>query len=244
MHNSRQAQRDGQVAIADEMRSTSAPTPPRSVNVPARADIFDECGSESVVILLEGLACVYRILPDGSRRIVALILPGESFCGQVPDSRRQGYSVGTLTACRVMRVFPRPGSPLAEWNPKVAEALQRDVFLRMNTMQEWLCNVGRGSDRQLAHLFCELFVRLQAIGFADETGFELDITQTDLADMIGISPVHTNRVLKVLARKKLVEWRSRRVEIPDVGRLKAFAAFAPHYLNGATPALSPRPVEA
>lgn len=243
MHNSRHGQRDSQGAAADDVRSTSPPAP-RSLTIPARADIYDECGAESVIILLEGLACVYRILPDGSRRIVSLILPGESFCGQIPDSRRQGYSVGALTTCRVMRVFPRPGSPLAEWNPKVAEALQRDVFLRMNTMQEWLCNVGRGSDRQLAHLFCELFVRLQAIGFADETGFELDITQTDLADMIGISPVHTNRVLKLLGRKKLIEWRSRRVEIPDIGRLKAFAAFAPHYLNGAAPALSPRPVEA
>ncbi|MFE1601554.1 Crp/Fnr family transcriptional regulator [Methylobacterium sp. ID0610] len=203
---------------------------PRPLSIPARTDISEICGTESIVVLNEGIACLYRLLPDGSRRILSLILPREFCCGHLPDIRQLGYAIGTLTACSIHRVSPWSSLHLAEGNPKVVEALRCHTLLKMNMMQEWLCNTGRGSDKQMAHIFCELLVRLQAIGLADGNGFDLDITQADLADMIGISPVHANRVLKLLSRKKLLDWRSRRVDIPDVPRLKAFAGFSPHYL--------------
>ncbi|WP_244424817.1 Crp/Fnr family transcriptional regulator [Methylobacterium nodulans] len=207
--------------------------------MPARTEISEICGAESIVVLLEGMACLYRLLPNGSRRILSLILPGEFCCGHLPDARPLGYAIGTLTASSILRVSPWSTVQPAGGNPKILDALRCHTLLKMNMMQEWLCNTGRGSDKQMAHIFCELLVRLQAIGLADANGFDLDITQADLADMIGISPVHANRVLKLLSRKKLLEWRSRRVDIPDVPRLKAFAAFSPHYLTSPSSAALP-----
>ncbi|MGY2049826.1 Crp/Fnr family transcriptional regulator [Methylobacterium sp. JK268] len=211
------------------------PSPPRPLSVPARTDIDDGCGVESIAILTDGIACLYRILSDGSRRILALILPGEFCCGPHPDARPLGYAVGTLTGCTIARLPPRATMRLARDGTTISEALRSHVVLKVSAMQEWLCNAGRGSDKQLAHIFCELHVRLQAIGLADETGYDLDITQADLADMVGISPVHANRVLKALARKRLVTWKCRRVEIPDAGRLKVFAGFSAHYLSECSP---------
>ena len=83
----------------------------------------------------------------------------------------------------------------------------------------------------MAHLFCELHARLLAVGLADEDGYDLPVTQTDLADTLGITAVHVNRVLQDLRKAELVVLRSRRLTLPDPARLRAFAGFKPNYLH-------------
>ena len=89
----------------------------------------------------------------------------------------------------------------------------------------------RPADKQLAHLICELLVRLQTVGCASEDSFPCPITQVDLADTLGISPVHTNRTLQELRGEGLIVWGRKLVQIPNVARLKAFAEFDPKYLH-------------
>ena len=89
----------------------------------------------------------------------------------------------------------------------------------------------RDAGQRVAHLFCELLVRLQAVDRATESGYEMTLTQIELADVFGFTPVHVNRVLQELRGQALVVLKNRRVEIPDVARLKAFCGFRPNYLH-------------
>ncbi len=89
----------------------------------------------------------------------------------------------------------------------------------------------READQQMAHLFCELLVRLQTVGLASENGFEFPVTQEELGDTLGLSAVHVNRVLQQLRQEGLITLEGKRVTIADVERLKVFAGFDPSYLH-------------
>ncbi len=98
--------------------------------------------------------------------------------------------------------------------------------------QAW---AGVPPDRQLAHLFCELLVRLKTVGFATDSSFELPLTQEEIGDTIGISSVHVNRILQQLRDDGLIAQRAKMLRIVDLPRLTSFAGFNPNYLH-----LSPR----
>src|SRR3954464_7802132 len=120
---------------------------------------------------------------------------------------------------------------LIETYPRIGRALWGMTLVKLSITQEWLASTGRGADKQLAHVFCELLVRLRAVGLADETGFEFGLTQGDIADVVGISHVHVNRVLQSLRSSGLIVFSQYRLTIPDVQRLYAFAEFDPAYLH-------------
>lgn len=93
-------------------------------------------------------------------------------------------------------------------------------------------NVGRRSAVvRLAHLLSEISIRLQAIGLADGARFELPMTQLDIADALGLTPVHVNRVVQQLRRAGLLELRKYSVFLPDLPRLKEFGDFNDLYLH-------------
>jgi CRP-like cAMP-binding protein len=100
------------------------------------------------------------------------------------------------------------------------------------TLREWLLNVGRRSSiERLAHLFCELHLRLRAVGRADEDRFDLPVTQQDLADTTGMTSVHVNRLLRELRQKGLIELRHKHLTILDLPRLRELAEFRSGYLH-------------
>ena len=100
------------------------------------------------------------------------------------------------------------------------------------TLREWLVNVGsRPAEQRLAHLLCELLLRLRAVGLTDGDEYELPLTQTDLADTMGMSNVHMNRVLQKLRSEGLIELKSQNLVILDFERLKEFGSFDPNYLH-------------
>jgi CRP-like cAMP-binding protein len=91
-------------------------------------------------------------------------------------------------------------------------------------------NDSRPADKRLAHHFCELLVCLQAVGLAQKNSFEFHVSQSDLADALSVSLIHTNRTMQSLRSAGLIITRGYQVTIPDVARLKAFAEFDPGYL--------------
>jgi CRP-like cAMP-binding protein len=100
------------------------------------------------------------------------------------------------------------------------------------TLREWIVNLGqRQAGEAVAHLLCELLVRLEAVGLVQGGDYDLPLTQVELGDTLGLSNVHVNRVLKQLRTKGLVTVSERAVHIPDVNRLKDFAGFDPNYLH-------------
>ncbi|WP_443136768.1 helix-turn-helix domain-containing protein, partial [Methylobacterium sp. Leaf113] len=89
----------------------------------------------------------------------------------------------------------------------------------------------RSADEQVAHLFCEFLIRLQMVDLATENSYPFPLIQLDLGDATGLSNVHINRVLQELRRLGLVVFKERRVTLPDVAAIKAYAGFNPNYLH-------------
>ncbi|XYD06748.1 helix-turn-helix domain-containing protein [Methylobacterium sp. NMS12] len=89
----------------------------------------------------------------------------------------------------------------------------------------------REAPERLAHLICELLLRLRLVGIADEGGYDLPLTQIDLADILGMTSVHVNRTLRHLRQLDLVDFKRRRLTISDVARLKTYCSFDPAYLH-------------
>jgi CRP-like cAMP-binding protein len=183
-------------------------------------------------VLLEGMICRYRTLEDGARQILAFHVAGDW-----PDLHsyflnRMDHSLAAMNACRVAHIPHAVLRDLIETHPRLAQLLWRETMTDSSIFREWIVNLGaRNALRRMAYLFCELQARLAVLGLADDQGFELPLTQADLADTIGVSPVHANRVLQQLKRDGLVTYGRGRVTIHDLKQLRALARFDPAYLH-------------
>jgi CRP-like cAMP-binding protein len=175
--------------------------------------------------------CRYKLVAGGGRQIMAYLVPGD-FCDlHVFILKAMDHSIGTLSQCSVVSIDRARIVELTE-RPAIARALWWATLVDEATVREWVVNVGaRPADERLAHLLCELLVRLKAVGLADGGSYELPITQVDLADTVGLSTVHVNRVLQRLRALELITLRNGRLVILDVEKLNAFSGFNPNYLH-------------
>ena len=116
--------------------------------------------------------------------------------------------------------------------PDLARALWWATLVDEAVLREWLVSMGqRDAEERIAHLFCEMHLRLQAVGLAAGRRFELPITQADLGDTMGLSTVHVNRTLQSLRGRNLVAFSSGTLEILDLQGLKDLSSFNPNYLH-------------
>jgi CRP-like cAMP-binding protein len=201
--------------------------------VPAREDIVCEGEKpQDVRLIVEGFACRYKLMPNGRRSIMAYLLPGD-FCDlNVTMLNRMDHSVTSLTPCSVVDIPHALIHEIMETRPQIARALWWAVLADEAILREWLVNMGqRSAEKQLAHLFCELRLRLSIVGLGRENTFKLPLTQEELGHTLGISTVHVNRVLQHLRSVGLIRLLDKTVLIPDVAKLEEFAEFDPEYLN-------------
>jgi CRP-like cAMP-binding protein len=191
---------------------------------------------ENVHLILRGFAYRYKILPGGKRQITAVFIPGD-FCDlHVAILHRMDHSIATLLPCEVVYLSRATIVDLTAGYPRIARALWWATLVDEAILRAWLVNMGqREASRQIAHLFCELHARLDAVGLAihDEAGtaFDMPLRQTDIADMLGMTAVHVNRMLQELREAELIALKHRRLQIPDLARLQAFCSFDPAYLH-------------
>ena len=163
-------------------------------------DIIDEGEPPSDVhLVLEGFACSYKVLPNGSRQIFAYLIPGDLCDLNAFILDRMDHNIGTLSACRVVDI-PRDRILEMTRRPQIARALMWCRLVEEATLREWLVNIGqRNAEQRIAHLFCEVHLRLKSIGLADGREFQLPIAQAEIGDTMGISAIHVNRSLQSLA---------------------------------------------
>lgn len=214
--------------------------------VPAREDVIREGDmSDRVHVVLDGLACRYRLLPGGGRQICAYLVPGD-FCDlDAAILGRSDYSVATLSPCTLAEIPRAEIDEITDTHPRLARALWSETLVDGGILREWLVSMGRRTaDRHMAHLFCELLVRLEAVGLARDDAFDLPITQEELGDALGLSVVHVNRVLQGLREDGLLAFRRRTLSILDRPRLMAFAGFNGAYLHLGEPRQIAIPAEA
>ena len=187
---------------------------------------------ENVHLLVEGWACRDKYLEDGSRQIMAFLVPGD-FCDlHVAILGEMDHNIVTLSPCKVALIPDHTIEELTSKHPNINRALWWATLVDEGTLREWLVNLGRRSaDQRMAHIFCELLMRLQSVDLADQNSFTLPITQEELADTLGMSTVHANRTLHQLRSDGLITLTARKLVIDDLDRLKAYAEFDPNYLH-------------
>jgi CRP-like cAMP-binding protein len=183
-------------------------------------------------LLLEGFLCRYKMLPNGGRQIMAIHTPGDIPDLQSLQLQVMDHSIGALTPCRVAMLSHAVLHEVTRDHPGIAALFWRDTLIDAAIFREWLTGVGRRTAHQrIAHLICEIHVRLKAVGLANGGGFELPITQVEIADSLGLSSVHVNRVLQDLRRDGLIQSRGRYLGVPDWKALEASGGFDPRYLH-------------
>lgn len=183
-------------------------------------------------LLVEGIVCRYKDLADGQRQIMELHVAGDFVDLHGFLLKQLDHNVGAMTPVRVALVPHDALRGITETHPHLGRMLWFSTLLDAAIHREKILSIGRRSAlARIAHIFCELLVRLRIVGLADDKGYALPLTQADLADVTGLTSVHVNRMLKKLRDENLLTFRGGRVAIDNWERLQRIAEFDPTYLH-------------
>jgi CRP-like cAMP-binding protein len=183
-------------------------------------------------LLLDGIAARYKDLADGQRQIMELHIGGDFLDLHGFLLKELDHNVGAITPVRVAVVPHEAIRRITEDHPHLARMLWFSTLLDASIHRERILSVGRRSaSSRLAHLFCELAVRMETVGLAERDRYWFPLTQGDLADASGLTSVHVNRMLKKLRDEGLTTFRNGEVVIHDWEGLQRAAEFDPTYLH-------------
>lgn len=183
-------------------------------------------------LIAEGVVCRYRIISQGRRQILSIHVPGD-----LPDLQSlfldvMDHGLAPLTPGRATFIPHSAVRDLIQAWPNVASALWRDTLVDASIFRDAIAGLGRRSARErIAHLICELAIRLDALDLIEGTRFPLPLTQAELADALGITSIHVNRVLQALRAEGLIRTEGKHVQIEDWAALCAEGDFDPEYLH-------------
>jgi CRP-like cAMP-binding protein len=187
---------------------------------------------DGLQVLIDGVALRYRLLQDGRRQILNIVLPGDfiGFPGCFFENAL--YSIAALGDCTVSPVSFAHFLGLFEPQPRLAAAIFWSLSCEAAMYAEHLIGVGRRSAiERVAHFLLEMLTRLQAIGLADERSYRLPLTQEVIADALGLSVQYVNQTLRQLREEELVRVERQRVTILNFGGLVALADFERSYID-------------
>ena len=183
-----------------------------------------------VFVILKGWACRYKILPSGSRQIMAFLLPGDACDLHVGMLAEMDHNLQALTPCEVALIQGDRMEALLEDHPAVARAMYKSQLIDEGILRAWIVSMGRRSSvERVAHLMCELYLRSFSINSTDEVAFP--ISQIVLADALGMTPVHVNRILKALRAAGAMSIKRGNLLVRDPLKLVHIAGFDENYLH-------------
>lgn len=185
-----------------------------------------------VYLLLDGWGYRYKMLPDGGRHILAYLIPGDLCDIHNFILKTMDHTLGLLSPATVAVIPQETILEIMDRHPRIERALWWATLVDEAILREWLVNIGqRDAFKRVAHLFCELWMRMRAVGLASEGQFSLPLTQEELGDTMGLTSVHINRVLQKMRAARLIELDRKRLTILDTRRLMNEAEFEPNYLH-------------
>lgn len=180
----------------------------------------------------DGWAISYRITSAGRRQIVALYLPGDFIGLHINFHRKAIFSLDALTSLEVALIEPMRIIEIHQRFPVLASGLDWSAVRSSNIMSEHNVSLGaRTADQRILHFLLEVWCRLMLVGEATADGFIMRMTQQQIADVLGLSLVHTNKMMKSLARRNLMQIEQRFVTIPELKDAIRMADFDPTFLD-------------
>lgn len=201
--------------------------------LPARRDLIREGDKPGpVFIMLEGWAFRYKILPNGSRQIMAFLMPGDACDLHIGLLDTMDHSIQTVTPARVATISRSDMDRMMLERPGIARAMYMAQLTDEGTLRAWIVSMGRRSSiERVAHLMCELYLRAHSIGLIDSSIFALPLSQVVLADALGMTPVHINRILRELRLSGSMQLNRGSLVIMDPIKLVQIAGFDENYLH-------------
>lgn len=186
-----------------------------------------------VTLVLEGWACRYKILTDGRRQITSFVLPGDLTGVRACLFGVSDFEAEALTDCRVAVIEGKDIAALFSDAPKLAAAITWASAREEAILAEHVVSLGRRTAKErMAHLFLELYSRLESVGSVDRMAYGLPITQEMIADCLGLSIVHVNRTLKSMRQEGLLDYFNGYVILREPKRLKAICGYDDDHLSG------------
>ena len=210
----------------------------RRTFVAGRDMVHQGQSAHAAYILSEGWVASYKLQPDGSRQIVDFQVPGDFLGLRSVLLRTSDHSFEPVVDIEAAEVLSRDLLAAFAQTPRLATAILWAASRDEAMVVEHLVGIGRrDAEVRLAHFLLELASRLSLVGLGGRQGFDCPLTQYHLADSLGLSAVHVNRVLRQLRERDLVTFREGRVTFRNYDGLVEFAEFDPAYLDQTGPLL-------
>jgi CRP-like cAMP-binding protein len=210
-----------------------ASLPLRAKTIAANRDIVRE-GSRPTEcsVILHGLVCRYKMVATGRRQILSFHVTGDMPDLQSLHLGTMDHGVSALTETRLAFIPHEAIRAVIRQRRGVSDALMRYTMVDGSIFREWIANVGRRSAlSRIAHVMCETYVRMRAVGLVKKDELDLPLSQAQLGDATGLSNVHVNRTLQEMKRLGLITTRKKVHSIADWDRLQETADFDPAYLH-------------
>ncbi len=202
-------------------------------SVKARQDIIREGDDpKDVYLITEGWAYRYKMLEGGERQIIGLFVPGDLCDLHVYILKEMDHSIGAITPLTYAKISPATLDEIGDGHPRVIRALWWETLVNASIQREWTVNLGqRDAYQSLAHLCCEMFLRLRSIGLVKDNACAFPLTHQDIADSLGLTQTHVGRVVRKLNDAGHATLHRRELVVHDLRRLQATASFNPNYLH-------------
>lgn len=200
--------------------------------VAAKRDIIsDGQSTDRIHLILEGWAARYKIEADGHRQITAFLIPGD-FCDlHITVLKKMDHGIMALTDCEVAYLDVAKLDKITGERSMLTKALWWMTLIDEAVLRQWIINSRRRAVAAVAHLICEMQVRLESVGLSSDGGLQLPLTQEELADATGMSSIHMNRTIKTLREAGLATFGHSSVTIPNVAALAKAGDFDDSYLH-------------
>ena len=190
-------------------------------------DVPDHC-----CVLVTGYAFRHKVTGSGARQILSICIPGDAVDLQNMFLDISDHGVQLLTQSRVADIPRDALQDLVLANRRIGQAVIALTLIESSIFREWVVNVGRRDARaRVAHVLCEFAVRLEQRDLTTDHGFELPLTQEQLADATGLTSVHVNRVLRSLENDGLIKRMRRQIHFDDWRALQDAGDFSRRYLH-------------
>jgi CRP-like cAMP-binding protein len=209
-------------------------TLPASVRELPEETIFVREGNRPThcCVIMSGFAFRSKTAENGKRQILSFHPAGD-----MPDLHgllleRMDHDLATLSKARVGFIEHKHINALIDKRPTIARALWRETLVDASIFRGWIINLGiRSASERMAHLLAELRQRLASVGLVSDDEFEFPVTQTELAEALGVSAVHINRVIQAFRASGVLDINRNRVRLKDFEHLVRLGGFDDLYLH-------------